>query len=516
MWGYVDRLARLGDGMRGLRGWRRIACAMALGAFSAAAFAPLDLFPALLLGFAGLALLLDGALEAPHRLRAAAATGWAFAFGQFFVGLHWIAYPFLVDPNNHLWQLPFALSLLPAGLGLFGVLAVLPAALVRQSGTARLLLLAVGYAGAEWLRGHVLTGFPWNLPAYGWGASLAVMQAASLMGAYGLSFLTILLGVSLAALTRRCLLLPGAMFLLFVGLWGFGALQLARPSALVPGVTLRLVQPNVPQDEMHGRFINRNWQRLIRLSNRPGHPTHIIWPESAAAFDLARTPAALEWIKGLTAQGATLMTGAIRVDGTPQHFNWYNSLYAFGPGGAPLAVYDKVHLVPFGEYLPYPGLMNALGISQLTGMGPGATPGSGRHRYALPGAPNVTPLICYEAIFPGAVTAPEGRPGWFVNVTDDSWFGPWAGPAQHLLSARMRTIEEGVPMARAANTGISAVIDGRGRILGKLGLSQMGVLDMPLPGALAPTPYAQFGDWVFVVLLIFTTAAGFLAARKAA
>ena len=457
MWGYVDRLARLGDGMRGLRGWRRIACAMALGAFSAAAFAPLDLFPALLLGFAGLALLLDGALEAPHRLRAAAATGWAFAFGQFFVGLHWIAYPFLVDPNNHLWQLPVALSLLPAGLGLFGVLAVLPAALVRQSGTARLLLLAVGYAGAEWLRGHVLTGFPWNLPAYGWGASLAVMQAASLMGAYGLSFLTILLGVSLAALTRRRLLLPGAMFLLFVGLWGFGALQLAGPSALVPGVTLRL-----------------------------------------------------------TAQGATLMTGAIRVDGTPQHFNWYNSLYAFGPGGAPLAVYDKVHLVPFGEYLPYPGLMNALGISQLTGMGPGATPGSGRHRYALPGAPNVTPLICYEAIFPGAVTAPEGRPGWFVNVTDDSWFGPWAGPAQHLLSARMRTIEEGVPMARAANTGISAVIDGRGRILGKLGLSQMGVLDMPLPGALAPTPYAQFGDWVFVVLLIFTTAAGFLAARKAA
>jgi apolipoprotein N-acyltransferase len=511
----VNRLARLGDGMRRLDGWRRIVCAMVLGACSAAAFAPIDFFPALLLGLAGLALLLDGALVSPHRLRAAAATGWAFAFGQFFAGLHWIAYPFLVDPNNHLWQLPFAMSLLPAGLGLFGALAVLPAALVRQGGTARLLLLACGYAGAEWLRGHVLTGFPWNLPAYGWGASLAVMQAASLVGAYGLSFLTLLLGVSLADLARQRLALPGVMLLLFAGLWGFGAWQLTQPSASVPGVTLRLVQPNVPQAEMHGRFINRNWQRLIRLSKTPGHPTHIIWPESAAAFDLARTPAALGWIKSLTARGAVLMTGAIRIDGTPQRFNWYNSLYVFGPGGTPLAVYDKSHLVPFGEYLPYPGLMNALGINQLTGLLP-ATPGNGRHLYAVPGAPTITPLICYEAIFPGAVTAPEGRPGWFVNVTDDSWFGPWAGPAQHLLTARMRTIEEGVPMARAANTGISAVIDARGRIVGKLGLNQIGVVDMPLPVTLAPTPYARFGDWGFVVLLIISGGLAMLLARRPA
>lgn len=509
----MNSLARLGDRMYALDGWCRLVCAIALGAFSAAAFAPIDAFPALLLGFAGLALLLDGALASPHRLRAAATTGWAFTFGQFFAGLHWIAYPFLVDPNNHLWQLPFALSLLPAGLGLFGVLAVLPAALVRP-GTARLLLLAVGYAAAEWLRGHVFTGFPWNLPAYGWGASLAIMQAASLVGAYGLSLLTVLFGVSLAALTRRRFLLPGAMLLLFAALWGHGALQLAQPSTMVPGVTLRLVQPNVPQTEMHGRFINRNWQRLIRFSESPGRPTHIIWPESAAAFDLARTPAALEWIKGLTAQGAVLMTGAIRVEGTPQHFDWYNSFYAFGLDGAPLAVYDKTHLVPFGEYLPYPGLMTALGISQLTGL-VSATPGSGRQRYALPGAPTITPLICYEAIFPGAVTAPAGRPGWFVNITDDSWFGPWAGPAQHLLTARMRTIEEGVPMARAANTGISAVIDAHGRIIGKLGLNQVGVIDMSLPAAIAPTPYARLGDWAFVALLILVLGLAALASRQA-
>jgi apolipoprotein N-acyltransferase len=507
----LNILARLGDGMRRLGSWRRIVCAMLLGGFSAAAFAPLDFFPALLLGLAGLALLLDGALASPHRLRAAAATGWAFAFGQFFAGLHWIAYPFLVDPNNHLWQLPFAMSLLPAGLGLFGVLAVLPAVLVRREGTARLLLLACGYAAAEWLRGHVLTGFPWNLPAYGWGASLAVMQTASLVGAYGLSFLTLLLGVSLADLTRRRLALPGVLLLLFAGLWGFGAWQLSQPSATVPGVTVRLVQPDVPQTEMHGRFINRNWQRLIRLSKAPGHPTHIIWPESAAAFALARDPAALEWIKSLTARGAVLMTGAVRLDDQGHGFN---SLYAFGPNGAPLAVYDKSHLVPFGEYVPFAGLLKRLGITKLTEGELGFTSGNGRHLYAVPGAPAITPLICYEAIFPGAVTAPEGRPGWFVNVTDDSWFGPWAGPAQHLLTARMRTIEEGVPMARAANTGISAMIDARGRITGKLGLNQVGVIDMPLPVALAATPYSRFGDWGFVVLLIIGAGLALLLPRR--
>ena len=492
-------LMRFGDAMRARTGWRRIACAMALGAISATAFAPVDFFPALLLGFAGLALLLDGALASPRRLRAAVSTGWAFAFGQFLAGLHWIVYPFMVDPADHLWQLPFALCLLPAGLALFGALAVLPASLTRQDGNARLLLLAVGYAMAEWLRGHVLTGFPWNLPAYGWGASLAIMQAASLVGAYGLSFLTILLGVSLAALTRRDWRLPAAMLLLFAGLWGFGALQLAQPSTMVPGVTVRLVQPNVPQKET--RLINRNWQRLIHLSSAPGHPTHIIWPEAAAAFALARNPAALEWIKSLTAHGAVLMTGAIRIGDTPQERVWYNSLYFFGPEGVALGVYDKTHLVPFGEYVPYPGLLGPLGIAQLTGL-IAATPGNGLHRYAIPGAPTATPLICYEDIFPGAVTAPEGRPGWFVNVTDDSWFGPWAGPAQHLMTARMRTIEEGVPMARAANTGISAMIDGRGRIVGKLGLDRMGVIDMPLPVAVNATFYARFGDLGFVLLLL--------------
>ncbi len=508
----MSLLARLGDAMRGLRGWRRFSCAFGLGAISATAFAPLNFFPALLLALGGLAMLLDGALATPKRLRATAATGWAFAFGQFLVGLHWIVYPFMVDPDQHLWQLPFALCLLPAGLALFGAMGVLPVAFV-SNGRARLLVLAISMSVTEWLRGHVLTGFPWNLPAYGWGASEAVMQAAALMGAYGLSLLTLLLGLSLAELTRKRVLLPGGMALIFVGLWGYGTFQMAEPTAMVPGVALRLVQPDVPQRQM--RQIARNWQRLIRLSRTPrqslGNPTHIIWPEAAAAFDLGHTPAALEWIRGLTARGAVLLTGGIRVESR----HGYNSLYYFAGGADPVWVYDKTHLVPFGEYVPYPRLLDALGISQLTGINP-LTPGNGPHRYAVAGAPLLTPLICYEDTFPGEAVSPEGRPGWFVNITDDSWFGPWAGPAQHLLTARMRAIEEGVPMARAANTGISAVIDARGHIVSELGLNQMGVLDAPLPVAHAPTLYARFGDWVFALMLVIATSLALFASRGGA
>jgi len=282
---------------------------------------------------------------------------------------------------------------------------------------------------------------------------------------------------------------------------------------MVPGVSLRLVQPDVPQKEMHGRYITRNWRRLLSLSESPGHPTHIIWPEAAASFALARDAVALDDIARLTGKGAVLMTGAVRVSGPGQPFRWYNSLYLFGPGGAQLGVYDKSHLVPFGEYVPYPGLLNPLGIAQLTGL-ISATPGDGLHLYAIPGAPSVTPLICYEAIFPGEVAAKEGRAGWLVNVTDDSWFGLWAGPAQHLLTARMRAIEEGLPMARAANTGISAVIDAKGRITGSLGLNRIGVVDAPLPVALKPTFYGRFGDLVFLVMLILGAAAALMVSRR--
>ena len=510
----MNALARTGDWMRGLGGWRRLLLAFAAGAVSATGFAPLNFFAALLIGYAVLVLLLDGADSAPKPLRRGAAAGWAFFFGQFLVGLHWIAYPFLVDPDSHLWQLPFALFL-PAGLALFGALACAAAIYFWQDGPGRIFIFAVMLAVSEWLRGHIFTGFPWNLPAYGWGASLAVLQSASLVGAYGLSLLTIALGASLAELARRRWQLPAAMVLVFAALWGFGASRLsAAPMDTVPGVGIRLVQPNIPQAEKYvRRLLLRNWERLLTLSTQEGgtqrgKPTHIVWPEAATGFPVARASGALDQITGLfTMRGQTLMTGSDRFLRDAKGLTAYNSLYLFAPGGGLPQTYDKFHLVPFGEYLPLAGLLGSIGLSQFA-VGPGFSAGDHPHVLDAAPAPPVTPLICYEVIFPHAVTDPGApRPGWLVNITDDSWFGPWAGPHQHLLTAQVRAIEEGLPIARAANTGISAMIDGNGRVRATLGLGRMGVVDAPLPRALPPTLYARFGDLLFLLLLVLAVVA---------
>lgn len=509
-------LARTGDWMRGLGGWRRLLLAFTAGAASATGFAPLDFFPAMLLGYAVLVLLLDGADAGARPVRRGAAAGWAFFFGQFLVGLHWIAYPFLIYPDSNLWQLPFALFL-PAGLALFGGLACAIAIYFWQDGPGRIFIFAVMLAVSEWLRGHVFTGFPWNLPAYGWGASLAVLQSASLVGAYGLSLLTILLGASLAELAARRWQLPAAMILLFAALWGFGAARLsAAPLDTVPGVSIRLVQPNIPQAEKYvRRLMLRNWTRLLALSTQPGKPTHIVWPEAATGFAVARAPGALDQIGLFTARGQTLITGSDRFVRDAQGLHAYNSLYLFAPGGGLPQTYDKFHLVPFGEYLPLAGVLGSIGLSQFA-VGPGFSAGDHPHVLNAAPAPLVSPLICYEVIFPHAVTDPKGaHPGWLVNITDDSWFGPWAGPHQHLLTAQVRAIEEGLPIARAANTGISAMIDGNGRVRGHLALNRMGVVDAALPRALAPTLYDRFGDLVFLLLLVAAvfTASGLQAVK---
>ena len=507
----MNGLTRLCDFVRGLSGWRRAGFGFATGAVSALGFAPLNFFPVLLLGFAALLLLLDGANASPHRLRAAFLGGWSFGFGQFLVGWHWIGYAFLVDPGAHLWQMPFALIFLTAGLALYSGIACVAAMYFWKPGFSRVLVFACFYAGSEWLRGHLFTGFPWNLQAYGWGASLAMMQSASLFGAYGLSLLTIMLGASLADFPRRT---PLVMLALFACLWGYGAWRLnANPVQTVPGVQVRLVQPDIPQREKYLRpLVARNWQRLLDLTRAPGtSPTHIIWPEAAPSFVLMRSPLALDQIALLT-NGKTLITGAERVSAENGALSFFNSLYVFGHGGRLEASYDKFHLVPFGEYVPFANLLGQVGITQLTKGPSGFSAGDGPHVYQVPGAPAMTPLICYEIIFPAAVTVHQSgqRPQWFVNVTDDSWFGPWAGPHQHLLIARMRAIEEAIPVARAANTGISAMIDATGRITASLGLDQMGVVDAPLPQALTPTPYARFGDWLFALMLALSAGAAFL------
>jgi apolipoprotein N-acyltransferase len=417
--------------------------------------------------------------------------------------------------------MPFALVGLTAAVGLFGALACALAAYFWQDGPARLAVFAVLMAAAEWLRGHLFTGFPWNLSGYGWGASLAVLQTAAVVGAYGLSFLTILLGASLAELGSRRWKAPALMALLFVALWGYGAWRLATaPAADVPGLVVRLVQPAIPQVEKYDRaLLGRNWRRLMDLSigradPELGRPDIIVWPEAAPGFPVARAPAALDQIALLTGRGQTLITGSDRIVPGPSTATFYNSLYLFGAHGALPQVYDKFHLVPFGEYVPFAGLLSHLGVSQMV-VGGGFSAGDHPRLFKLAGAPPVTPLICYEVIFPHAVTdSAAGRPGWFVNITDDSWFGPWAGPRQHLLTARVRAIEEGLPIARAANTGISAMIDPLGRVRASLALGLTGVVDARLPAALPPPPYVRFGDLFFLLMMVSGVLAAWLLARE--
>ena len=511
-------LAASGNWVRGLTGWRRAGFAFAAGAVSALGFAPVEFFPALLLGFAALLLLLDGADEARHPLRTAFVCGWAFAFGQYLIGWHWIGYAFLVDPSAHLWQMPFALVFLTAGLALYAGVASSLALYFWQDGAARLLIFAVFYAAAEWLRGHLFTGFPWNLPAYGWGASLSVMQSLSQLGAYGLSFLTILLGASLAEFCSppKAWRMPVIMLVLFGLMGAGGAMRLAsHPTQMVAGVALRIVQPDIPQREKDPpAFYARNWQRLLDLTVSPGRPNLIVWPEAAPPpYWFNRASWALDEMGLLTAPGRTLITGATRFQRkSPDNLSVFNSLYIFSPGAVPV-LYDKFHLVPFGEFMPFADTLNRFGLTKLTGGQGSFDTGDGPHTYQLPGLPAVTPLICYEIIFPGAVTSGQ-RPGWFVNVTDDSWFGPWAGPYQHLLIARARAIEEALPVARAANTGISAVIDPYGRITAQLGLGKMGVIDARLPRSAPPSTYGRYGDWLFLLLLLAASALAFILGRK--
>jgi apolipoprotein N-acyltransferase len=509
-WNFADRLA---SSLQRVRGFKRLVLAAGMGAGGALAFEPFRLFPLLLLSYAGFVLLLDGAAASPRRLRQAWGIGWSFGFGFFLVGLYWIGYAFLIDPDAHAWELPFVAVLMPGGLGLFYAAGALLCILQWRPGVARIFLFALVFAVIEWLRGHVLTGFPWNLPAYGWGASTALLQSAAVFGAYGLSLLTLLYGASLATLSRgndtAARWLPGVMTIFFVALWANGEARLLMASDdTVPDVHLRIVQPATPQPEKYDqRLLVQNWRRLVDLSEAPAPvaPSLIIWPEAAPPFVLARTPQAITDIAQITGDSRVLLTGQVRIAEEGASTRFYNSFAIFGPHGKLLGTSDKFHLVPFGEYLPFEDTLRSIGITEIAA-NTGFSSGPGPQTFSIPGAPPVGPLICYEVIFPQAVTG-DPRPSWLVNMTDDSWFGPNTGPMQHLLIARVRAIEEGLPIVRAANTGISAIIDPYGRMRARLDLGLRGVLDGDLPVALPSTPFARYGNSILLTLFLICAGA---------
>jgi apolipoprotein N-acyltransferase len=495
-------------------GWKRAAIALVAGALSAFAMAPFNAWPVLFLTFPVMVWLIDGAGAGRWSgVPAAALAGWWFGLGYFVPGLYWIGYAFLVDAPTFEWLLPFAVLGLPAYLALFTAFGFALARLVWTRDASRVIALAASLTLGEWLRGHVLTGFPWNAFGYALTEPLALAQTASLIGLWGMTFLSIAIFASPAVLIdgrsrgRRPWIAPVMALVLLVAMGIFGAVRLnLQPTAMVANVKLRIMQPNLQQDVRFNYSAKAEvMQKYLTLSDRASGPQStgvrdasiLIWPESAFPFFLTREADAMAQIADLLPKGTVLITGSVRAPDLPPGVKItraYNSVYVIDHDGSVLSVYDKLHLVPFGEYLPFQEWMEKLGLVQLTKVQGGFIPGTRRRSMAIPNAPRALPLICYEAIFPGDVAARDDRPGWIVNLTNDGWFGISTGPYQHLQQARLRAIEEGLPVVRAANTGISAVIDPSGRIIARLGLGVEGVLDSSLPSAIPPTVYARTGD----------------------
>jgi apolipoprotein N-acyltransferase len=508
-------------------GWRRWLIACAAGALSALAMAPFDAWPVLFVTFPVLVWLIDGAAAGSRGgITMAATTGWWFGFGYFVAGLYWIGYAFLVDAPTFGWLLPFAVIGLPAVLAVYTAIAAALARTLWTRGAERILALAAMLTGTEWLRGHLFTGFPWNAFGYALTAPLALAQSVSLIGPWGLTFVAVCVGASPATLTddrsdNPHPWLPLALaIVILAGLGGWGALRLQRtPTEFVNNVHLRIMQPNLQQDVRFNYAAREQvMARYVALSTQTSNPqsrgvhaaTHLIWPESPFPFVLTHEPNALAQIAKLLSPSTVLITGAIRVDemNDPAGRRAYNSIYVIGSNGSVLDIYDKVHLVPFGEYLPFQRTLERLGLQDLTKQAGGFSPGDQRRLISVPGAPAALPLICYEVIFPGQVAPPGARPGWIVNVTNDAWFGISTGPYQHFQQSRVQAIEQGLPVVRAANTGISAVIDPLGRVIDSLSLGREGVLDSELPRPIAAPVYAQVGDApAFVIVALAVLAA---------
>ncbi|MDB5570860.1 MAG: acyltransferase [Hyphomicrobiales bacterium] len=517
---------------------------MLAGAVGALAMPPLDLFPALIIPMTVSVWLIDGAQGGKRRSKAAslissgleaARDGWWLGFGFFVASLWWLGAAFLVEADQFAWALPLGVLGLPAGLAFFISLGFFISRLLWSSGAARVLALAVGLGLSEWLRAVVLTGFPWNSLGMALGGNLVLGQSASLVGLHGLTILAIALAAAPATLSDikkggkvRAPAL-GALLAL-MGLSAFGFVRLGQGEAVLePGIKLRLLQPNLQQDaKFRAEAMPEILSHYLSLSDRATSPassgindvTHLVWPESPFPVVLSDSVEALRRISSFLPPGAVLVTGAVRREtsggGRAASNRYFNSMQVIESGGSITASYDKVHLVPFGEYLPFGHFVESLGIKQFVHVPGGFEPGPKRTALRVPGLPLVSPLICYEAIFPGEVTpdlpSAEGA-GLLLNITNDGWFGLTPGPYQHFAQARLRSVEEGLPLVRAANTGISAIIDPYGRVIGSLPLGQEGVLDGPLPKRIDPPLFARFP--LLAPFALWTVAlAGALALRR--
>ena len=482
--------------------------AFGLGLLSALALPPVHAIPELLIAVPGLLALLDRASGA----RQAARRGWWFGFGNHLIGLYWITEAILFEAARFWWLVPLAVPATAAGLAVFIALAC-AVARMAPAGWPRALALAGAWVLMDLARQFVLTGFPWNPWGSVWEIPGALgdvfIQPAAWVGVHGLTLATLMLA-AVPALGWRWRI-GGAVLL---AAWAAaGLVRLDQPMPPAPGLSVVLLQGNVAQGQKFDQaFAVRIFRHYLDLAAQGraaagSGPAVEVWPETAfpGLLDLdARARAAIEQAD----DGVPSLIGSVRFD---EQRRPRNSLFALLSDGAIAGVYDKWHLVPFGEYIPA-----WLPLPLMVLPGEAFAMGPGPRTLHVPGLPPFGALICYEAIFSGEIVDPAERPAWLVNVTNDAWFGDSSGPRQHLAAARMRAVEEGLPLMRAANTGISAGFDGRGRELGRIGMRTSGVLALPLPPALAPTLFARFGLWLPGSLSLVALGFGLMARRDAA
>lgn len=473
--------------------WRRWAAALLLGVFAAFGQAPVG-WP--LATLAALAVVFWFGVTAPG-WRSAALFGWLVGTGHFLLALSWIVEPFLVDVARHGWMAPFALVFMAGGLALFWAAAFA----AGWRGGALALACALGLA--ELGRAYLFTGFPWAQPGHGWVDTPAA-QLAQLGGALGLTAATLLI----AAIPALRLSLPariGGTAAALALFWGGGlALDSPAPLPAADAPVVRIVQPNAPQDEKwEPGKAEMFFERALAFTAEGDAPDLVVWPETSVPWFLSEAAPELARVAE-AARGAPAIVGIQRVDWP----RFWNALAVVAPDGTVADVYDKSHLVPFGEYVPFAALLGRFGIHGLAANeGGGYTAGPGGRTVDIPGLGAALPLICYEGIFAEEVRAVSPRARLMVLITNDAWFGDVSGPYQHLVQARFRAIEMGLPMVRAANTGVSAMIDARGGLVTTIPLGAAGWRDAPLPPALAPPPHARLGDWPLLVLLALGFAA---------
>jgi len=505
-----------------LWGARRALFAFLGGGLLALAQAPFD-FPAVgFVSFPLLVWLLDGAAGDVsagrlRKLRPFFVTGWWFGFGYFLAGLWWVGNAMLVDLQKYAWALPIAVLALPALMAVFYGLAAMLARPFWGEGLGRIAALAAAFALAEWLRTFVLTGFPWNAVGYAAMPVPSLMQSVTLVGMMGVNALAVFafsLPAMLAGRPRPRMLAMVVLGALVVAHVGFGLARMGMAPA--PGgeaLAVRLVQPSIDQSRKWDRAARDEiFSTYLQMSARPPadgapSPQLILWPETSVPFILQQRPDALAALGQLVGDGQSLMAGAVRQEGdSPSDPSalFYNSVVAVNSAGELYDAVDKVHLVPLGEFVPFADLLGRFGITKLVELPGGFSSGGKRHAIEVAPGVRAVPYICYEVIFPGLVAAESGDADLIVNVTNDGWFGNSPGPYQHLRQAQLRAVEAGKPLLRAANNGISAVVDPYGRILDALELDAVGVLDASVPLAAAGelrAPRPDLVGWLVLAAL---------------